>query len=120
MEVIMVAATYGNYNFKDENRSLALMEGFASKEYRMQRVNEGTSLSAMIRGRRVGITGRRPAGLKNRAEFEEFVDNNGGFFDNNPNHWDNMTLVIGDKNSPSAKMRRAKMVNAIIVPADKL
>lgn len=116
----MVAATYGNYHFEGSNKALSNVEKSLPSEVRMEYINESTSLSALIRGRLVGITGRRPAGMRNRAEFEAFVNQHGGVFDNNMNHWDKFTLVIGDVDSPSAKMNRAKAVGSIIVPADRL
>ena len=115
----MVAATYGNYEFKGFNKALETVEKTAPVEARMEAIADGTNIIALIKGRKVGITGRRPAGMKNRAEFIEFVNEHGGEFVS-PAHYDSDTIVFGDKNSPSAKMVKAKEVGAIIFPVDRL
>lgn len=120
MEVnIMVAATYGDYHFTGINASLARNENTMDKNDRYHIIEQETNVLALIKGRKVGITGRRPAGMKNRAEFIEFVNEHGGEFVS-PAHYDSDTIVFGDKNSPSAKMVKAKEVGAIIFPVDRL
>lgn len=116
----MVAATYGNYEFKGFNKVLETVEKTAPVEARMEAIADGTNLIALINGRHVAITGRRPAGMRNRAEFEQFVNEHGGIFDNNPAHFTADTIVFGDANSPSAKMKVAKAAGSIIFPVDAI
>lgn len=116
----MVAATYGNYEFKGFNKAMESIEKVAPVDARMEAIAEGTNIIALIKGRHVAITGRRPAGMRNRAEFEQFVNEHGGIFDNNPNHFTENTIVFGDTNSPSAKMRAAKEAGSIIFPVDAI
>ena len=115
----MVAATYGDYHFTGLNAALVRNENTMDKNDRYHIIEQETNVLALIKGRKVGITGRRPAGMKNRAEFIEFVNEHGGEFVS-PAHYDSDTIVFGDKNSPSAKMVKAKAVGAIIFPVDRL
>ena len=115
----MVASTYGDYHFTGFNEILTHNENTLSKDYRYHIIEQDTNILALIKGRKVGITGRRPAGMKNRDEFIEFVNEHGGEFVS-PAHYDSDTIVFGDKNSPSAKMKKAKEVGAIIFPVDRL
>lgn len=116
----MVAATYGNYEFKGFNKAMESIEKVAPVDARMEAIAEGTNIIALIKGRHVAITGRRPAGMRNRAEFEQFVNEHGGTFDNNTNHFTKNTIVFGDINSPSAKMHAAKEAGSIIFPVDAI
>lgn len=117
----MVAATYGNYKFTGFNAELDAVKKSLSKEERFKLIRENANiLMALIDGHTVGITGRIPAGFLNRNEFKEFIELNGGVFDNNPRHYNASTVVIGDKTSPSAKMRAAKAAGAHIIAADEI
>lgn len=51
----MVAATYGNYEFKGFNKALETVEKTAPVEARMEAIADGTNIIALIKGRHVAV-----------------------------------------------------------------